>query len=66
MGRAVKYLIRNKVNKKTRAHIWLGDDTACTMHSTGGLAKERYSLHNERYGLPICLMCINNMKKRCE
>ena len=62
----MKYLIRTttRSQKKKRAHIWLGNDTACTMYSTGGLRKGNTMLSDDSLGLPICLMCSNNAKLR--
>ena len=40
----MQFLIKSKPKGKTRAHIWLGNDTACRMYSTGGL-RSRYTVY---------------------
>lgn len=64
------YLIRNKKLKrqeKPTYHLWTGNDTACRMWSTGGLAnKHKYELfetldHPEDFHL--CTMC-NPIKRQ--
>jgi hypothetical protein len=52
------YLIR-KSGAKVAAHIWLGDDTACRMFSTGGLKKDRFAVFETQMGRPLCVMCRN-------
>lgn len=56
------FLMRKK-NPKT-AHMWLGNDTACRMYSTGGLVKSKYSLSNDKQDLRICQMCINKSQEK--
>ncbi len=56
------FLIRNR-GKKVKAHIWLGNDTACRMYSTGGLRQPRYEVHETSCGRPICTMCQINFAK---
>lgn len=51
------FLVKKK-NAKV-AHIWMGFDTACRMHSTGGLRQKRYMVAESSGGLPICTMCDN-------
>lgn len=59
----MKFLIRNK-GKKTSAHIWLDEDTSCTMFSTGGLSsKNGYRVSESSEGRNVCTMCINNFNK---
>lgn len=45
------------------AHIWIGDDTACTMWSTGGLKTFKYKVYEE---LPedcaICQTCERSLE----
>lgn len=51
------YLFRVK-GMKVAAHIWLGDDTACRMWSTGGMDKARQWKKSESpEGRRICMMC---------
>lgn len=45
---------------KTAAHIWMGDDTACHMLSTGGIRMANRTVHDKTYGKRVCLMCSNN------
>ena len=49
--------------KKTVAHIWKGEDTVCTMLSTGGMSAGRKQLFDSTLGRKVCLMCQNNFKK---
>lgn len=54
----VGYLHRKKVTDKTRAHIWLGKDTACRMYSTGGIKRKwNYTVSKDVYNMPICENC---------
>jgi hypothetical protein len=54
-----EFLIR-KTGAKARAHLWMGDDTACRMWSTGGLKRSRFEVRSERGDHEICVMCVNN------
>ena len=58
----MKFLIRHN-GKKKAAHLWRGNDTFCTMYSTGGLKKRLYSVYDEPFEYEICHMCNNNYKK---
>lgn len=49
--------------KKTVAHIWTGNDTACTMFSTGGLRDKKRQVFPDAGNKPVCLMCQNNWLK---
>ncbi|MDJ0600836.1 MAG: hypothetical protein QNJ37_18585 [Crocosphaera sp.] len=58
-----KFLICKK-KRQTKAHIWTGLDTSCTMWSTGGLGNGKdYNLYNTNLGRDICTMCCQNSKK---
>lgn len=61
----MKYLIRNrKPNKIPRlAHVWLNNDTACTMASTKGLYVENYKIIEEWAGR-LCTHCDAVYNKR--
>lgn len=48
------YLVRRR--KAKVAHAWVGEDTACTMASTGGLDEGRYERVLKTH-LPLCHMC---------
>lgn len=49
---------------KRVAHVWLGDDTACRMRSTGGITRsKRYTVSDTSGGLQVCHMCQVNSKK---
>lgn len=50
----------NQAKKKTVAHIWTGDDTACTMFSTGGLKGKSRNIYPDNGNKPVCVMCENN------
>jgi hypothetical protein len=50
-----RYLVSKK--KKSVAHIWTGNDTACRMYSTGGMSKFKKSVSDNTHGKPICTMC---------
>jgi len=62
------YLLKNDGNggfskaKKQVAHLWHADagDTYCTMFSTGGLRKNRYSISEKHNGHKVCAMCWQN------
>ncbi len=57
METEMEYLIRNK-GTKNKTHIWTGEDTACRMWSTGGLASSKgYTVHQGTDGHEICHMC---------
>ena len=49
--------------KKKVAHIWSGEDTVCTMLSTGGMSSGAKQLFESTQGRKICLMCQNNFRK---
>jgi hypothetical protein len=53
-----KFLVRRKGGAKTRAHLWVGNDTSCRMYSTGGLRPSRYVI-TETTDREICQMCRN-------
>lgn len=53
----------NKKKKTTAAHIWVNNDTACTMLSTGGLRKGAKRIHGDLDGRRVCVMCQNNARK---
>jgi hypothetical protein len=53
----------NIKRKKTAAHIWTGEDTACRMFSTGGLRLGKKTVFNELDDRRVCLMCQNNFNK---
>ena len=53
----------NKQKKKTAAHIWTGEDTACKMWSTGGMRKGKKELHTVLDDRRVCVMCQNNEYK---
>lgn len=53
----------NKKKQGTAAHIWLGDDTACRMVSTGGIRRGKKEIHRELDHRRVCLMCQNNLLK---
>lgn len=59
------YLTRKR-GKSPRVHIWLGDDTACKMASTGGLdirKPNKWVFVHETFGRPVCKMCETNYAK---
>jgi hypothetical protein len=58
----MQYLL-NPRKKISAAHLWLGNDTACKMYSTGGLRPERQKIFDTPMEKKICLMCSNNMRK---
>jgi hypothetical protein len=49
--------------KKQVAHLWSGEDTVCTMLSSGGMSAGAKQLFDSSHGRKICLMCQNNFKK---
>ena len=54
----MEYLVKTR-NPKV-IHLWINEDTACRMYSTGGLRnKNGYAVIKERLGLPVCTMCDN-------
>lgn len=60
----MQFLIRRSVNsRKSAAHIWRGNDTFCTMFSTGGMNPKRYIVHDDPCDRRICHMCNNNYEK---
>ena len=61
-----RYLISLSGHSKTRAHIWIGNDTACRMWSTGGLIGgfEAFGVNDDACGKKICRMCENSQKNR--
>jgi hypothetical protein len=54
----MEYLIKRNGQRVT-AHIWTGNDTLCTMASTGGLRLSRFEIHDSPNGRKICTMCAN-------
>lgn len=50
--------------KGTAAHIWMGDDTACTMLSTMGIIRKQRKVHDKIDGRRICAMCQNNFENK--
>ena len=58
----MQYLYNEK-RKKTAAHIWTGEDTACRMFSTGGLKAGKKEIHDDLDHRRVCLMCQNNFRK---
>lgn len=58
----MQYLYSLK-RKKTAAHIWTGEDTACRMLSTGGIKIGNKELHDNPNDRRVCLMCQNNYRK---
>jgi 5-methylcytosine-specific restriction endonuclease McrA len=61
----MNYLYRTN-KKKYVAHIWMGDDTACTMWSTGGLKKncKDWVHSNDNNGRRICNSCTYAIGKK--
>jgi 5-methylcytosine-specific restriction endonuclease McrA len=61
----MEYLYRTN-KKKYVAHIWMGDDTACTMWSTGGLKKNRkdWVQGTDIHGRRICQSCAHAIAKK--
>ena len=61
-----RYLIRRGKGTKPITHIWLGDDTACRMVSTGGIkidsARRRWVQIDRIIG-SVCQMCKTNHEK---
>lgn len=55
------YLVRK--TGKARAHLWIGDDTACHMWATGGLKHSHYEISETDGGQEICQMCQHNAHK---
>lgn len=53
----------NPKKKNTAAHIWVGNDTACRMLSTGGLKPGAKNIQNELDHRRVCQMCQTNAKK---
>lgn len=53
-------LKRSKFPCKT-AHIWMGEDTACRMWSTGGLVKRKYEFSISAEGRSICKNCVGSL-----
>lgn len=52
----VEYLLNPKT-PGSKAHVWLGLDSACKMFSTGGMGKRRQKLFTTPMGKKICEMC---------
>jgi len=59
----MKYLFNQK-RKNTAAHIWIGNDTACKMFSTGGFKVGKKVLHDNHDGRRVCAMCEINYAKQ--
>jgi hypothetical protein len=55
------YLVR--LRKPQVAHLWTGNDTACSMVSTGGLNAAKYTVLQQTT-LPLCSMCSNSSLAR--
>lgn len=53
----ITYLFRRAATGRT-AHVWLGEDTACRMASTGGLNLKKYVKGNCPGSRTICKMCL--------
>lgn len=53
----MKYLVPSNPTWNRPAHIWLGFDTACRMHSTGGLTLRKYTVADAAGERRICAMC---------
>jgi hypothetical protein len=51
------YLICRK-RKDTKAHIWDGEDTLCTMVSRGELYRENCDVHSSPMDREICFICL--------
>lgn len=62
IGVIMQYFYNSK-RKKTAAHIWTGEDTACRMLSTGGLKAGAKMLHDRLDDRRVCQMCQVNFKK---
>lgn len=45
--------------RKSKAHVWLGDDTACAVSSTGGLDNNTYIVTQTSQGKKICKNCLH-------
>lgn len=58
----MEYLVRKKNKSRYKKHVWIGNDTACRMWSTGGLVKKKYHVVDDDH-LPNenCSMCIDNL-----
>lgn len=59
----MKYLYNSK-RPNTAAHIWIDDDTACTMLGTGGIFRGKKAVHDDPGGRRICAMCQVNFNKQ--
>lgn len=58
------YRVGNKNPQKVAAHIWLGNDTACRMWSTGGLSPNKTWEKSENTGgRRVCQMCAVRSKR---
>lgn len=59
------YLTRLKRGRKYVSHIWIGDDTACHMWSTGGLKPglENWSMTDVPLRR-VCQMCQTHQEPR--
>lgn len=58
-----KYLICQE-KRQTKAHLWDGLDTLCTMWGTGGLGNAKgYKLYKTNLGRDICWMCLKNSQQ---
>ena len=57
------YLL-NPRKKISKAHLWTGSDSYCSMFTTGGMRKEKQQLFETPLGKKICLMCSNVKKSR--
>lgn len=59
----MKYLITSPAANRP-AHVWMGDDTACRMWSTGGMRqKGAATVEDSPGGRRICAMCANVLRR---
>jgi hypothetical protein len=56
------YLL-NPNKRKSVAHLWLGEDTACKLYYTSHMKKDKLQQSNNPLNKKICTMCIVNNKK---
>lgn len=52
----MKYLIQ-KNKRKTRAHLWDGNDTLCHQYSAGALKHDRHDIVDKASGRSVCKTC---------
>ncbi|MHA3055822.1 hypothetical protein E0H77_06640 [Acinetobacter sp. ANC 4633] len=59
-----EYPVITLKNNKGRAHLWLGQDTACRMWSTSSMKQSNaYKLTTKLSDEPYCTMCVKNYAK---